>query len=81
MENLTPEEIRKKKNDEGLARLEGLERKYGPEWAGICVEIEELERAVIEDERTICGMVEGDPSEFVDESETFPGDLDFEDLL
>lgn len=43
MEKLTAEERRKTKNDEELQKLYELEKKYGPEWEKICVEIEELE--------------------------------------
>lgn len=61
MEKLTP-------NDEELKKLKELEKKYGPEWEKICVEIEELEIATnIDKIKDKYGYVDGDASEFIDE--------------
>ncbi len=55
-------------NDEELKKLEELEKKYGPEWEKICVEIEELEIATnIDKIKDKYGYVDGDASEFIDE--------------
>jgi len=64
MEKLTP-------NDEELKKLEELEKKYGPEWEKIFVEIEELEIATnIDKIKDKYGYVDGDASEFIDEEWT-----------
>ena len=81
MGKLTKEEIEKIRQEE-RENLESLERKYGPEWARISVEIEELKKATLEDEieemRRKCGAVKGDPSELVDPSETTPSEIDID---
>lgn len=64
MEKLAAEERRKTKNDEELQKLYELEKKYGPEWKRICVEIEELEIATnIDKMKEKYGYVDGDVSE------------------